>query len=268
MTDIHAFNPEGSLLRKRQLRMLEILKSIDKICSDNNIPYILSAGTVLGAYRHGGFIPWDDDLDIEMLKEDYEKLLPLLETNLPEDMVLQTHQTDNHYYIPFAKVRCTKMMVNDRYNLDENYKFRGVFVDIFPLEQNLLPFSKIATTIQKFIMRVSRLSNRYLWFKNPVVKICYVLLYYILYPCFRFISHLFSSETLRYVPGCGNDYPRKRKELFPSSTLSFEGISFPGPRNPQAYLTRIYGPDYMTPPALDKIELHSEDSDVESALKQ
>lgn len=268
MTDIHAFNPEGSLLRKRQLRMLEILKSIDKICRDNKIPYILSSGTVLGAFRHGGFIPWDDDLDIELLKEDYKKLLSLLEKNLPEDMALQTHQSDNRCYIPFAKVRCTKMMVSDRYNLDENYKFRGVFVDIFSLEQNFLLFSKIATTIQKFIMRVSRLSNRYSWIKDPLLNIIYMLSYNMLYPCFRFISNLFSSDTLRHVLGTGFDAARKREDLFPASTLHFEGYDFPGPHNPQAYLKRLYGPDYMTPPPLEKIEMHSTDSDDEGVLKQ
>ena len=268
MTDIHAFNPEGSLLRKRQLRMLEILKSIDKICRDNNISYILSSGTALGAYRHGGFIPWDDDLGIELLKEDYEKLLPLLEANLPEDMVLQTHQTDKSCFFPFAKVRCTKTTARDRYNLDENYKFRGVFVDIFSLEQNLLPFSKTASIIQKILMRVSRLSNRYSWIKNPVLNITYMVSYRALYPCFRFISNLFSSNTLRHVLGTGFDAARKREDLFPASTLRFEGYDFPCPRNIQAYLKRLYGEGYMSPPPLRKIEMHSTDSDVEDGLKQ
>ena len=58
------FNPDGSMLRKQQLRMLEILLYIDKVCKENNINYWLSSGTLLGAVRHGGFIPWDDDLDI------------------------------------------------------------------------------------------------------------------------------------------------------------------------------------------------------------
>ena len=64
------FNPEGSMLRKQQQRMLEILLHIDEVCTEHNIKYWLSSGTLLGAVRHGGFIPWDDDLDIEMLKED------------------------------------------------------------------------------------------------------------------------------------------------------------------------------------------------------
>ncbi|MDD2525423.1 MAG: LicD family protein [Bacteroidales bacterium] len=263
MTDIHAFNPEGSLLRKRQLRMLEILKSIDTICRDNSIPYILSSGTALGACRHGGFIPWDDDLDIELLKEDYDKLLPLLEANLPEDMALQTHQTDCYYYIPFAKVRCTNMIARDRYNLDENYRFRGVFVDIFPLEQNWLPFSQIATTIQKLTMRVSRLSNRYAWLKNPLLNLLYLLSYKALYPCFRFLSHLFPTQTVRHVLGAGYNAARKREELFPPSALRFEGYEFLGPNNIDAYLKRLYGPNYMTPPPVEKIEMHSIESDVE-----
>jgi len=248
--------------------MLEILKSIDKICCDNNIPYILSSGTALGAYRHGGFIPWDDDLDIELLKEDYEKLLPLLEKNLPEDMALQTHQTDSHYFIPFAKVRCTKMIARDRYNLDENYKFRGVFVDIFSLEQNWLPFSKIATTIQKLTMRVSRLSNRYSWLKNPLLNLLYLLSYKVLYPCFRFLSNLFPTQTVRHVLGAGYNAARKREELFPPSTLRFEGYEFLGPHKIDAYLKRLYGSGYMTPPPLDKIEMHSTESDVEGEQKQ
>ncbi len=64
------YNPDGSRLRCLQLGMLEILKYIDKVCSENNISYWLSSGTCLGAVRHGGFIPWDDDVDIEMLRPD------------------------------------------------------------------------------------------------------------------------------------------------------------------------------------------------------
>ena len=60
------FNPDGSMLRRQQLRMLEILLHIDRVCAEHNIKYWLSSGTLLGAMRHGGFIPWDDDLDIEM----------------------------------------------------------------------------------------------------------------------------------------------------------------------------------------------------------
>ena len=70
------FNPEGSLLRRMQHRMTEMLVEIDKICRRHDLKYWLCSGTLLGCVRHGGYIPWDDDLDIEMLREDYEKLWP------------------------------------------------------------------------------------------------------------------------------------------------------------------------------------------------
>ena len=72
------FNPEGSLLRRQQMRMLEILLEVDKICQKHQIPYWLSSGTLIGAMRHDGFIPWDDDLDIEMMRDDYLRLMASL----------------------------------------------------------------------------------------------------------------------------------------------------------------------------------------------
>ena len=77
------FNPDGSLLRRQQLRMLEILVEIDKICQHHQIPYWLSSGTLIGAVRHNGFIPWDDDLDIEMMRSDYLRLMDILPRELP-----------------------------------------------------------------------------------------------------------------------------------------------------------------------------------------
>ena len=72
------FNPDGSLLRRQQLRMLDILLEVDKICKKHDIRYWLSSGTLIGAMRHDGFIPWDDDLDIEMLRSDYVRLMKVL----------------------------------------------------------------------------------------------------------------------------------------------------------------------------------------------
>ena len=100
------FNPEGSMLRRQQQRMLDILLYVDKVCRENDIRYWLSSGTLLGAVRHGGFIPWDDDLDIEMLKEDYEKFMRVFVDN--DDYVLQTRHNDKYYLLPFAKLRLQK----------------------------------------------------------------------------------------------------------------------------------------------------------------
>lgn len=79
---IERFSPKGSLLDKHHQRLLEILIYFDKICRENNIRYWLSSGTALGAVRHGGFIPWDDDADVEMLREDFEKLKAIFQKKM------------------------------------------------------------------------------------------------------------------------------------------------------------------------------------------
>ena len=88
------FNPDGSMLRRQQMRMLEILIEVDRICKKHGIPYWLSSGTLIGAVRHNGFIPWDDDLDIEMMRKDYLRLLQVLPGELPDWLALQNDETD------------------------------------------------------------------------------------------------------------------------------------------------------------------------------
>ena len=78
------FNPDGSLLRRQQLRMLELLEVIDVICRKHQIPYWLSSGTLIGAARHKGFIPWDDDMDICMKRPDYNRFLQIADQIMPE----------------------------------------------------------------------------------------------------------------------------------------------------------------------------------------
>ena len=103
MDGFNRFNPEGSVLRLHQMKMLRILEFVDRVCRKHGIRYWLSSGTLLGAARHGGFIPWDDDLDIEMLYRDYKRLMEVLPFELPSNLVLQTMHTDSNYVAPYAK---------------------------------------------------------------------------------------------------------------------------------------------------------------------
>ena len=82
--------------------MLEILVEIHRICVENDITYWLEAGTLLGAIRHKGFIPWDDDCDVSMPRKDYERFLQIAQEKLPETMFLQTKETDKEYPLPWA----------------------------------------------------------------------------------------------------------------------------------------------------------------------
>ena len=106
------YNPEGSTLRKQQNKMFEILILIDKLCEKYKINYWLSDGTLLGAVRHGGFIPWDDDLDINMMKSDYLKFIEIAKVELPSNLKIQTHETDKGYV--FITIEQPKLIRNIR----------------------------------------------------------------------------------------------------------------------------------------------------------
>jgi lipopolysaccharide cholinephosphotransferase len=112
---------------------LGILKSIDKICRENNITYYIAYGTALGAVRHKGFIPWDDDVDIIMLRDDYERFCSLPKAAFPQDLFLQTVYTDPEYPLPFAKIRKNNTAYVER-GREKLHMHQGIFIDIFPLD--------------------------------------------------------------------------------------------------------------------------------------
>ena len=116
-----------------QIVCLEILKEIDRICKQNGILYWMEGGSMLGAVRHHGFIPWDDDLDIAMFRDDYNRFLEIASKELKENYFLQTHQTDPEYPLFYAKVRKNNTFIDERSYQDLNIH-KGIFVDIFPVD--------------------------------------------------------------------------------------------------------------------------------------
>lgn len=113
-----------------QKESYEILKVFHIICEKENLKYILDYGTLLGAVRHDGFIPWDDDLDVSMPRDDYEKFLAVAEKYLPENMSIQNYKTDPNYLVPFTKIRKTDTYVQELELNMYNIK-KGVWLDIF-----------------------------------------------------------------------------------------------------------------------------------------
>ncbi|MBA2563506.1 MAG: LicD family protein, partial [Chitinophagaceae bacterium] len=135
MEDLSHYNPEGSVLRRAQMRMLEILDVFDSICKKHNINYWLVCGTLLGARRHGGFIPWDDDLDVYILQSDYKKLLSILKEELPENFKLQARGTDKYYWYYYPRIRDTKSRIHNKVRGSrDNFEYQGIFIDIFLIE--------------------------------------------------------------------------------------------------------------------------------------
>ena len=120
------------VLRKAQMIMLETLVDIDYICEKHKIKYWLDSGTLLGAVRHGGFIPWDDDVDIAMPYSDYKRFLEVCKTDLPGKYVLQNKCLEPAFRRTFSKVRRRGTTIIET-NEDGTEKYHhGLFVDIYP----------------------------------------------------------------------------------------------------------------------------------------
>ena len=124
---------DADRLRKVQLLELEIAKELKRICEKNNIKFFFLWGSLLGAVRHQGFIPWDDDMDFGMLREDYEKLIEACKTDLDERFFLQTWDTDSNYPFSYAKLRLKGTHFIEQF-AGNSMLNDGIFIDIFPLD--------------------------------------------------------------------------------------------------------------------------------------
>ena len=246
------YNPEGSRLREHQLRTLEILKVVDSICKANGINYWLSSGTLLGAVRHGGFIPWDDDVDIEMLREDFEKFNEIVPRYLPDYLKLQNHRSDKCYYWPFSKVRDERYPIKEVFNTDIRYKYHGIYIDIFCIEKGTLFFSKISKWLHYKLCL-----GRSCYKSTPKLYLAFIynVLTYLVYPFFRMCVSFSSASKLFQTFGTGFHKHREMSDLFPLAQIEFEGLMFNAPKDCHAYLKRIYG-DYMKLPDESKIVSH------------
>ena len=247
------YNPDGSLLRRQQLRMKEMLAEVDRICKKHNIPYWLSGGTLLGAVRHGGFIPWDDDLDIEMLKKDFKRLMKVLPEELPKTMVLQTMETDPLYLSFYAKVRDRRSYLEEPNHYDRLYRERGIFIDIFPLYPQPKWVHKLSELAHGHIYKVVRL----MWPKDKEkwkVRLIREFNRWVVHPILR-VCCLFGKRILQNDLGIPFTPHRYKKDIFPLKEIAFEGIMVPAPNNADHVLTLQFG-DYMQLPNLNSLNPH------------
>lgn len=251
------FSPDGSPLRCQQLRLLEMLVCFDEICRRRSIRYWIGSGTLLGAVRHGGFIPWDDDIDLELMRDDYLRLLHIL----PEELqgtpyTLQTADTDAGYFFPYAKLRDTRSRLDETNGYDRIFEQRGLYIDLFVME-------KVPTGLHD--LSCMTLGHIYKIMKNPEyntqqlirkTKALYRLNDRCIYPVLRAVARLFPQEVIHYGLGIPYRSTRRMADLFPLSHLTFEGHSFPAPHNSDGYLRQVFG-DYQQLPPLETIHMHS-----------
>lgn len=239
-------------LRQAQLRMLNILKEVDRICKNNNINYWLSDGTCLGAVRHKGFIPWDDDIDIAMMPEDYEKFLKIAPKELcSENYFLHTKNTDPNMALNSAKVRDRKSLFIDECEIENEKYHQGIYIDIFPMAylKNINIFTQKLFSI---ITKVKDL-NPYAGNKRKqklILKYLGVILI-----CKKISTIFFAKEKTQEI-GYRYLYSQiqRLENIFPLSEIEFEGYKFPCPNNVDLYLKELYGDTYMNlPPEKDRV---------------
>lgn len=257
-----------------QLIQLDMLVEFDQVCRDNGIRYIIFAGTLLGAVRHKGYIPWDDDADIAMLREDYEKFKTIAHKLDPSICFFQDHSTDPEYIWGYGKLRRTGTSFV-RAGQEHMKGQTGVFVDIFPLDD--IPLHVPLQILQDWHVyclrkilwaQVAKKKERGFW------KLWFGLLSLI--PP----EAVFRSAD-RYKRRSNNGTPNRVRILFmPSSGMiyntnpintrygmpkrwmleraeyDFEGKRFFGIQAADEFLTYEYG-DYMTLPPEDKREPHA-----------
>ena len=247
------YNPEGSELRIQQLRMLDLLQEFDKFCTENGLRYWLSSGTCLGAVRHNGFIPWDDDVDVEMPINDFRKLLRLYKEN--DNYVIQTWKNDKYFTSPFAKFR-------DKHTLiyDSLYKYRGVFIDIFPMEYTNKILSMSCSIIRnltlnriyEYLKRVKYRKGKFSFIQFHIVSTVFLAtkyLYFSFLPVIRIFGKTTFHKKLRHTYGVGwCDNVRFEKDIKKKKKLPFENLELNVPGDYKSYLKNIFGSDYMNIP--------------------
>jgi len=261
-------------IKKVQQQQLKILLEFDRICNKNNIKYQLFGGTLLGAIRHKGFIPWDDDIDVALKREDYDKFIKVSKKQLNSNYFLQTNQTDSDYIMQFAKIRKNNTVFVEE-STSETDIHHGIYIDIFPLD-NVLPNTLIGNLQQKSLyllslINLSRIKMHCLNANTFFRKYTSLILHYFLKLVPKKITNslqtkimtIFNNRHTEYLGHLSNGARKRTYERFMMPTTffedsinaEFEDNFFPIPEAYDEVLTNIYD-NYMKMPPKDQRKPH------------
>lgn len=242
------YNPEGSKLRNAQLEMLEVLVEFSRICKENNITWWLDSGTLLGAARHKGFIPWDDDVDVMVAPKDYRRLRRILLRDRNSPYFYQCIRSDVEYVNPFGKFR--KKQGGETPTTDRRwqyFKYKGLEIDVFTLQYT----NRFAAHMSKFFYFNMQHPTQYIkctWLRHLCIRLVEMLNWCIFFPVCWIVGRYNPNHEYHGQYGSGFYKPvMYKKDIYPLTTLSFEGHEFPVPGNYEAYLTGLYGDWHKIP---------------------
>lgn len=239
-------------IKRVQNKLLDMAKRIAFILEKHDIPYMIAYGTLLGAIRHNGFIPWDDDFDFYLFDESYDTAMEYLRTELPNNMFLEDEKSEPLYFHSWAHVKDVNSIANCKeFPQDSLYAHKGISVDLYRTKKMKLSElesflndeneayinrrlkNKLITT-NEYNERIKKLNERRTFIKeNPETRDNIV---YNLVPVYK--CHSINEG-----------------DIFPLKKYSFENNVFLGPNNAEKILTMIYG-DYMKLPPLEKRVCH------------
>lgn len=267
---------ENAVLRRLQLAELEILRDIDRVCHKHGITYFLDSGTVLGAKRHGGFIPWDDDADLGMPRADYERFLEVAPAELGNRYNVSASCDNAHQAALFAKV----MLNGTRFETEETQEAgfeQGVFVDIFPYDALCSNAVEAKRQRKRCVMWQS---ISYLYHSRHIVvphggtlgaierlacAAAHGVVRLLLSP--KVINSKFDAAAMMAQGDSGSkllisspyayDGPFPADMLFPPSSIEFEGHAFSAPADVEGYLRVQYGESWNELPPEDQRRNHA-----------
>ena len=239
-------------IKKVQDRLLEMAVKISGILEMHDIPYMITYGTLLGAVRNKGFIPWDDDFDFYLFEDTYDQAMKVLRAELPDDMFLENEDSEPLYFHGWSHVKDMNSYVEcDLFPQDNSYSHHGISVDLYKLSK-----------VRRGNEELFRLNENIAYFERKRAKGFLTEA-----QCEEKVSQVREKiDMLTPVDEKTSDqwtylsvfidwfYP---EDLFPLKRYDFENVSFYGPANADAQLTRRYG-DYMTlPPENQRVPHYS-----------
>ena len=258
-------------LKEEQRISFEILTYFKEFCQKNDIQFFLAYGTLLGAARHKGFIPWDDDVDIMMLRSEFRKLLKCMEKDTHPYYKLLSMHNNKEYFAPLAKLHDDRTLLIQEYGQDEKVPY-GIYVDVYIIDNMPDDYKEAAKQYKKAekiranwglsVKKISaKSSNIIRHFARVPISIVMKMIGYkhFLRQYDQHASQYDQDNThhkgiIIYGEGLKKEYFDETMFLAPSKIL-FEGVEFSAPSDVHGYLTQMYG-DYMKLPPVEQRKVH------------